>query len=73
MTKFEWGALVYVSWFLLWVVLELVAIYWKGCPWPTLSRTAWDAEDKWSWAQLIFLAGMSILFFHIILGLPKRP
>ena len=72
MSRFAWGCAVYGPWFLLWLVLELTALWWKGCPWPTLSRTVWTAEDKWSWTQLVFFAGLAILTVHIIWGFPNR-
>ena len=71
MSKFAWGIAVYLPWFLIWVALELTAVWWKQCPWPTLSRTAWDAEDKWTWLQLVFFAGLAILLVHIAFRWPK--
>jgi len=72
MSRFAWGCLIYGPWFLAWVALELTSIFWKACPWPTLSRTAWDLEDRWDWTQIIFLAGLAVLLVHIVFHFPFK-
>jgi hypothetical protein len=71
-SRFTWGCLVYGPWFVLWLVLELTSIYWKSCPWPTLSRTVWHLEDRWDWTQIVFLAGLVVLLVHIVFKFPGR-
>lgn len=72
MSRFVWGCAVYGPWFLAWVALEITSVVWAGCPWPTLSRTAWNLEDKWDWTRILFLAGLGVLLVHIVWGFPGR-
>lgn len=45
--------------------LELVAHFWPGCPWPTLSRTFWDLETDWSALQWFVAAFALVLGIHL--------
>lgn len=72
MSRFAWGLGVYLPILALWLGFELSAVFWKACPWPTLSRTCWDAEDKWPWFQYAFLFGLAVLLVHIVTGFPYR-
>ena len=59
MSRLVWGVCVWLPAFLL---LELPA-HWKLVPWPTLSRTVWDAI-KW-WHPLAYFTA---LFVAVLLG-----
>ena len=56
------------GWFMLFVILEMLAIFWKGCPWYTLSRTSWHIERSWWPFQFVFLFGLCVLMVHIFSG-----
>jgi hypothetical protein len=45
---------------------EFLAMYWKGCPWSTLSAFAWRLQVLFPWLTVIFIAGMSVLISHVI-------
>lgn len=70
MSRFQYGGLVYGPIFLVWLTLELTAVFWKACPWPTLSRLCWDIEDAWPPVQAVFLVFLACLLVHIIAGTP---
>lgn len=70
MSRFHWGLAVYGPIFVVWLVFELTSVFWRGCPWPTLSRLCWDMEDMWPPAQIGFLVFLAALLVHIISGTP---
>lgn len=60
------GAIVWGSWLLAYFLpLELLAHFWSACPWPTLSREWWDAEQHWETLRLFILAFCLVLGLHI--------
>lgn len=70
MTRPLWGAVVYGPILLVWLAFELTSVFWRGCPWPTLSRLCWDMEDAWPPVQVAFLVFLAALLVHIISGTP---
>lgn len=66
MSRFQWGGIVYGPIFAVWLVFELTSVFWKDCPWPTLSRLCWDLEDSWRWFQVLFLVFLAALLVHIV-------
>ena len=44
MSRFDKGAVVWGVWMAYFAVVELVSVFWKGCPWPTLSSAVKDVE-----------------------------
>jgi hypothetical protein len=64
MTSFKWGLLVWLAgWVGMFLLLELTAAA-RLVPWPTLSRTSWDAE-AWEPVRLLLLAFLAVLTAHI--------
>lgn len=64
MSQFTWGAIVWFTWFLLFVAFELPAAF-GITPWPTLSTFTKDLEGKWVWAVFFVLVGLIILTVHL--------
>jgi hypothetical protein len=58
----------FVGWIGLFLIMEMLALFWKGCPWYTLSRTSWHTERAWWPFQFVFLFGLVILMVHIFEG-----
>lgn len=65
----RWSAGVYVSWFLAWVVLELLG-YWRVTPWVTLSEFVWNREGKSKLRRLAVYTGFSVLAAHLAVEWP---
>lgn len=65
MSRFTDGLAVWAGWIVVFLALELPA-HWGLVPWPTLSRTAWDAETSWHPASLFFEAFLLVLLAHIV-------
>lgn len=70
MSRFQCGAVVYGPILAVWLAFELASVFWKDCPWPTLSRLCWDMEDAWPPVQVVFLVFLAALLIHIIAGTP---
>jgi hypothetical protein len=64
----QWG---YLFWGLLFgvgvVVPQLLAMFWAGSPWPTISRAMQKLEQRFHWVAVLVLAGLAVLAFHIVL------
>lgn len=70
MTRVQWGLAVYLPIVAVWLAFELTSIFWRGCPWPTLSRLCWDGEDAWPPLQIVFLVFLAALLVHIVARIP---
>lgn len=61
MSYMVWGA-----WLILFCVLEGLAAFWHGCPWPTFSRTIWDLQTRYGApVTLGVLFVLSVLIAHL--------
>lgn len=73
MSKFWLSFIIWVCcWFMSFVILELIAVFWKGCPWYTLSTTGDHIERAWWPFQFVFLIGLCVLMVHIFEGGPIK-
>ena len=70
MSKFEWSLLVWAGWLLLFLALELPALFNK-VPWESLSSTSWTLEDDWHPLQFVFMFGLAVLLVHIVAKWPR--
>jgi len=70
MTRAQWGMVVYLPILAVWLGFELTSVFWRSCPWPTLSRLCWDAEDAWPPMQILFLVFLAALMVHIVARIP---
>jgi uncharacterized membrane protein len=49
------------------LVLELLAVFWKDCPWQTLSTTVWDLIQRTNGIGAIaVVAGLAVLAVHLV-------
>lgn len=63
------GILVWiVGWLGIFLALELPA-HFGWVPWPTLSRTFWDAEAAWGPTSLFVEIFLAVLLLHIVFRL----
>jgi hypothetical protein len=66
MGKFGWGLIVWVGvWGGLLLALELAAIFWKACPWPTLSWESWELQKKVPISTILIVGGLAVLAGHV--------
>ena len=53
------------------LALELLAVFWKKCPWQTLSTTVWDLIQRTNGiAAIAVVAGLAVLAVHLVA--PRR-
>ena len=61
-----WSYSIWGSWFLAFVVLELLAAF-KVVPWRTLSSTVWDLIQRTNGIGAIaIVAGLAVLLVHLV-------
>jgi uncharacterized membrane protein len=60
--------IVWAVWFALFATLELISVFWAGCPWRTLSRTVWNLQQNHEWLTVPLIAGLAVLSVHLIRG-----
>jgi hypothetical protein len=66
MGKFGWGLIVWVGvWGGLLLALELAAIFWQDCPWPTLSWESWELQKKVPISTILIVGGLAVLAGHV--------
>lgn len=70
MSRVQVGAVVFGPALAYLLVMELLAAFYPGCKWPTISRLCWDLEDWWPGFQVVFLVTLAALLVHIVSGLP---
>jgi hypothetical protein len=61
---------VWTSWLSLFLVFELIPVFWKGCPWKTLSGTSWHAESSYPIVQALLLGFILGVGIHIVYRVP---
>jgi hypothetical protein len=66
-TKFQFGYIVWGSIGLIVAVPELLAVFGKNIPWPTLSTTSTTLMRDHPWVTIIVAAGLFVLMLHILL------
>lgn len=54
-----------IVWTDLFLLFELPAHFWSGCPWYTLSRTVWNGEAWWPPVALYVAGFTAILLGHL--------
>lgn len=69
MSRFDWSLVVWGAWLLLFLGLELSAVFGLS-PWQTLSSTAWRAETLVRLLRWVFLVGLAVLMVHIVARWP---
>ena len=69
MNGWDWGLIVWGSWGLLFVVLELLAVF-ANVPWPTLSSEAWHLQTLSDAIRILVLAGLCVLVAHLVFRFP---
>ena len=57
---------IWISWLAIFAVFELLALYWKGCPWEPLSNWTWRLEDFSPVLPWLLLAGLGLLLAHLV-------
>lgn len=72
MPNLRCSLIVWSLWLAAFLTLELAGIFWKGCPWYTLSRTTWTLEDEWAPLSFVILLGLAVLMVHIFVGGPVK-
>lgn len=65
-SRIVWG-----SWLLLFLVLELLGLY-RVFPWVTLSETVWDLEAKYRILACLIAGGLFVLTLHLAFRWPER-
>lgn len=66
------NAAVWISFGIIFLALELPAVFWKRCPWQTLSASSWRFEAWWHPAILFLALAFLALAAHILLHAPVR-
>jgi hypothetical protein len=57
---------VWIGWLALFGILELLGVYWKGCPWSPLSNWVWSLENVNPVIPWLVLAGLGLLLAHLV-------
>ena len=66
MTKEEYGWLVWGIWLLvIFCVLEGLAAFWEGCPWPTFSESVMGLQVRWDFLTVPVIAILALLISHL--------
>lgn len=72
MTRFQWGALIWLGVFLpVFLTLELLGEF-RAVPWPTLSEFTWDSIQWWHIVGAIVAAFLFVLLGHFEWRWPAR-
>jgi hypothetical protein len=61
---------VWVFWIGLFLVFELIPVFWNVCPWRTLSETSWHAERAYPIVRALVLGFLVGLLIHIVYRVP---
>lgn len=64
-----WATLIFV----VFLVFELMPVFWSGCPWSTLSGTAQHAERTYPWLRVIVFGFLLGLLIHISFEIKMAP
>lgn len=65
MSREHYGWVIWVGWLALFCGLESAAV-WLRAPWPTFSRTVWDAQARWDFLTVPVVAILAILASHLV-------
>ena len=66
MTREHFGWVIWASWLVIFLALEIPAAFWKNCPWPTFSTTTFSLQARWDFLTIPVVAILAILASHLI-------
>jgi hypothetical protein len=60
---------VWAYWIGMFLLLELPPVFWKNCPWRTLSETVWRVEGDWHLFTVLVVVFLAVLALHFAVHL----
>jgi hypothetical protein len=66
MSREHFGWVIWASWLIIFLALEIPAAFWKNCPWPTFSTTTFSLQARWDFLTIPVVAILAILASHLI-------